>query len=91
MADITTRRNLNPRRRHRGYPRVLKRHRHSRYRLKQPADTGARYPGPATIKITTKPTTKPPTKITTAARPPSRPRPTPRKHPPIHHGVPTPV
>ncbi|HZA71842.1 MAG TPA: hypothetical protein VE476_02920 [Propionibacteriaceae bacterium] len=87
MADITTRRNLNPRRRHRGYPRVLKRHRHSRYRLKQPADTGTRYPGPATIKITTKPATK----ITTAARPPSRPWPTPRKHPPIHHGVPTPI
>jgi hypothetical protein len=81
MADITTRRNLNPRRRHRCYPRVLKRHRHSRYRLKQPTDTGTRYPGPATIKITTKPTTK----ITTAARPPSQPRPTPR------HRVPTPV
>jgi hypothetical protein len=91
MADITTRRNLNSRRRHRGYPRVVKRHRHSRYRLKQPTDTGTRYPGPATIKITTRSTTKPPTKITTAARPPSQPRPTPRQHPPIHHRVPTPV
>jgi hypothetical protein len=87
MADITAPRNLNPRRRHRSYPRVLKRHRHSRYRLKQPTDTGTRYPGPATIKITTQLTTK----ITTAAQPPTQCQPTPRKPSLIRQRVLTPV
>jgi len=87
MADITAPRNLNPRRRHRSYPRVLKRHRHSRYRLKQPTDTGTRYPGPATIKITTHSRAK----ITTEARPPTQRQPAPSKPPPIRHRVPTPV
>jgi hypothetical protein len=87
MADITAARNLNPRRRHRSYPRVLKRHRHSRYRLKQPTDTGTCYPGPATIKITKRLTTK----ITTAARPPTQRQPAPHKHPPIPQQVLTPV
>ena len=91
MADITAPRNLNPRRRHRSYPRVLKRHRHSRYRLKQPTDTGTRYPGPATIKISTRSITKITTKITSTARPPTQRQPTPHKPPPIHHLVPTPV
>ncbi len=32
MADITRKKNLNPRRRHRTYPRVVKRGRHNAYR-----------------------------------------------------------
>jgi len=40
MADITRRRNLNPRRRNRSYPRVVKRARHNSYRVKRPGDTG---------------------------------------------------
>jgi hypothetical protein len=51
MADITARRNLNPRRRHRSYPRVVKRARHNHYRIKVPTDTGTRYDGPPTIRI----------------------------------------
>jgi len=51
MADITRRRNLNPRRRHRSYPRVVKRARHNSYRVKRPADTGIRHDGPATIRL----------------------------------------
>jgi hypothetical protein len=51
IADITRRRNLNPARRHRSYPRVVKRARHNHYRVKKPADTGTRHPGPATIKL----------------------------------------
>jgi hypothetical protein len=37
MADITSRRNLSPARRHRSYPRVVKRARHNSYRVKRPA------------------------------------------------------
>jgi hypothetical protein len=51
MADITRRRNLNPRRRHRSYPRVIKRARHNSYRVKRPSDTGIRHDGPATIRL----------------------------------------
>jgi hypothetical protein len=87
MADISAARNLNPRRRHRSYPRVRKRHRHSRYRLKQPTDTGTRYPGPATIKIIT----RYPTKIATPTRLPPQPQPTPHTRQPTRHRVPTPV
>jgi hypothetical protein len=50
MADITSPRNLNPRR-HRSYPRVIRRARHNSYRVKRPADTGARYDGPPTIRL----------------------------------------
>jgi hypothetical protein len=50
MADITRRKNLN-RRRHRSYPRVVKRARHNSYRVKRPGDTGTRHDGPATIKL----------------------------------------
>lgn len=39
MADITSKKNLNPRRRHRTYPRVIKRGRHNAYRVKKPEDT----------------------------------------------------
>jgi hypothetical protein len=51
MADITRKKNLNPKRRHRTYPRVVKRARHNSYRVKQPGDHGTRHPGPATIKL----------------------------------------
>lgn len=52
-ADITAPRNLNPTRRHRTYPRVVKRHRHGRYRIKQTYDIGTRHTGPPTITIAT--------------------------------------
>jgi hypothetical protein len=51
MADITRPRNLNPRRRDRSYPRVVKRARHNSYRVKKPGDTGVRHDGPATIRL----------------------------------------
>jgi hypothetical protein len=46
MADITRKKNLNPERRHRTYPRVVKRARHNSYRVKRPGDHGIRHPGP---------------------------------------------
>ncbi len=51
MASITRKKNLNPKRRHRTYPRVVKRARHNSYRVKKPGDHGIRHPGPATIKL----------------------------------------
>jgi hypothetical protein len=51
MADITRPRNLNLKRRHRTYPRVVKRARHNSYRVKKPNDIGIRHHGPATIKL----------------------------------------
>ena len=51
MTDITRRRNLNPKRRHRSYPRVVKRGRHNSYRVKRPTDTGTRHSGPAVIEL----------------------------------------
>jgi hypothetical protein len=51
MADITSANNLNPRRRDRTYPRVVKRARHNSYRVKKPGDHGVRHDGPATIKL----------------------------------------
>jgi hypothetical protein len=51
MADITRTKHLNPRRRHRTYPRVIKRARHNSYRVKRPSDHGTRHPGPATIRL----------------------------------------
>lgn len=54
MIDITRPRNLNPHRRHRTYPRVVKRARHSpRYHIKTATDIGTRHTGPPTIKIAT--------------------------------------
>jgi hypothetical protein len=53
MADITAGRNLNPPRRHRTYPRLVKRARHSQYRVKQITDTGVRHTGPPTITLVT--------------------------------------
>jgi hypothetical protein len=51
MAGITRKKNLNPRRRHRTYPRVVKRARHNSYRVKKPGDTGIHHDGPATIRL----------------------------------------
>ncbi len=51
MTSITRNKNLNPRRRHRTYPRVVKRARHNSYRVKKPGDTGIRHHGPATIRL----------------------------------------
>ena len=51
MADITRKKHLNPRRRHRTYPRVIRRARHNSYRVKRPGDHGTGYSGPATIKL----------------------------------------
>ena len=51
MADITRKQNLNPQRRHRTYPRAVKRARHNSYRVKRAGDKGTRHPGPPTIKL----------------------------------------
>ena len=51
MADITRKKHLNPKRRYRTYPRVIKRARHNSYRVKRPGDHGTRHSGPATIKL----------------------------------------
>jgi hypothetical protein len=51
MADITRKRHLNPKRRHRTYPRVVKRARHNYYRVKKPTDTGTRHHSPPTITL----------------------------------------
>ena len=50
MADITSPRNLNPRRRLRSHPRVIRRARHNSYRVKRPGDNGTRHHGP-TIEL----------------------------------------
>jgi hypothetical protein len=51
MASITRSRNLNPERRQRTCPRVVKRARHNSYRVKKPGDTSTRHDGPATIRL----------------------------------------
>ena len=51
MADIASKRNLNPRRRHRTYPRVVERARHNSYRVKKPADKRTRHDQPPTITL----------------------------------------
>jgi len=50
-ADITRKQNLNPQRRHRTYPRVVKRARHNSYRVKRAGDQGTRHAKPPTIKL----------------------------------------
>jgi hypothetical protein len=50
MADITGSRHLN-KRRHRSYPRVVKRARHNSYPVKKPGDHGTRHDGPPTIQL----------------------------------------
>jgi hypothetical protein len=51
MADITRKRNLNPERRHRTYPRAIKRARHNSYRVKRPGDNGTRHARPPAITL----------------------------------------
>ena len=51
MAGITCKKYLNPKRRHRTCPRVVKRARHNSYRVKRPGDHGTRHSGPATISL----------------------------------------
>jgi hypothetical protein len=51
IANITAKRNLNPHRPDRTYPRVVKRGRHNSYRVKRPNDIGTRHSGPPTIKL----------------------------------------
>ncbi len=51
MADIAAKRNLNPSRRYRTYPRVVKRARHSSYRVKRASDRGTRHTRPPMIKL----------------------------------------
>ena len=51
MADITAKRNLNPERRHRSYPRAVKRARQTTYRVKRSTDVGVRHAGPPTIAL----------------------------------------
>jgi hypothetical protein len=51
MTDITAPRHLNPQRRHRTYPRAVKRQRHNAYRIKKPGDTGTCHHGPPTIQL----------------------------------------
>ncbi len=50
ITDITSENNLNTRR-HRSYPRVVKRARHNSYRVKKPGDHGTRHHAPPTIKL----------------------------------------
>ena len=50
FAEILER--LNPQRRMRTCPRVIKRARHNAYRVKKPADHGTRHDGPPTIRLT---------------------------------------
>ena len=51
MADIASKRKLNPGRRHRTYPRVVKRARHNSYRVKKPANKGTRHEKPSTTLL----------------------------------------
>jgi hypothetical protein len=50
-AGITREQNLNPQRRHRTYPRVVKRARHNSYRVKRAGNRGVRHSQPPTIKL----------------------------------------
>jgi hypothetical protein len=50
MAGITSGNNLSTRR-HRTYPRVVKRARHNSYRVKKSGDHGIRHDGPPTIQL----------------------------------------
>lgn len=51
MTTITRDRHLNLPRRHRTYPRAVKRARHGSYRTKQPGDHGTRHHGPPAIRL----------------------------------------
>lgn len=50
-AEVTEKKHLNPPRRHRTCPRVIKRGRHNFYRVKKPGDKNVRHDGPATIRL----------------------------------------
>jgi hypothetical protein len=49
--NITRSKNLNPPRRQRSYPRVVKRTRYNSYRLKRPEDHGRRHQQPPTVRL----------------------------------------
>ena len=51
MTALTRKRHLSPERRHRAYPRAVKRARHGSYRVKRPADHGTRHDGPPEIRL----------------------------------------
>jgi len=51
MVDITKKSHLNPSRRYRSYPRVVKRARHNSYRVKRSTDIGIRHHGPPAIQL----------------------------------------
>ena len=51
MADITQKNHLNPERRNRTCPRVVKRARHSSFPVKKPTDTTIRHDRPPTIDL----------------------------------------
>jgi len=51
MTGITAKRHLNPVRKDRTYPRVVKRARHNSYRVKRRTDRGIRHDRPATIRL----------------------------------------
>ena len=53
--ELTAKKNLNPRRRHRSYPRVVKRARHNSYRVKRPTNTGVGHAGAATVRLVNHP------------------------------------
>jgi hypothetical protein len=50
-AEITAKRALHRKRRHRSYPRAVKRARHNKYAVKKAIDTGIRHAGPPTLRI----------------------------------------
>ena len=52
MTGLVMPSHLNPPRRHRTCPRVIKRAWAGKYRVKKPAGTGTRHTGPPTIKLT---------------------------------------
>ena len=67
--DITRRKHLLRARRHRSYPRVVKRSRHNSYRVKRPDDVGIRYAEPPAIALTGQPAV--PCRTASADRPAS--------------------
>jgi hypothetical protein len=50
-TEITAKRELHRARRHRSYPRVVKRARHNQYAVKKATDVGVRHAGPPTLRI----------------------------------------
>jgi hypothetical protein len=50
-ADITDPRHLNPPRRSRSYPHMVKRARHNSYRVKGPGDVGIHHAKPPTVEL----------------------------------------